>query len=114
MNYRVFFVGLLITLVFLVVGLAELAFVMFVASIIGLVYSFAKWKTKKTWEEVKKAEGSSPEVKMEGYVKGVSKQAADFLAPPENTQYNYKGALHKTPQLAKNFFTELKELFGMK
>ena len=111
MNYRIFFVGLVITIVFLFVGLADLAFVIFAVSLIGLVYDFAKWKTKKTWEEVKKAEGSVPDVKLDTYIKGASKQAADFLIPPENTEYNYKGAIHKTPQLAKNFFTELKELF---
>jgi flagellar biosynthesis component FlhA len=114
MNYRVFFVGIIITILFLIVGLEELAFIMFCASLIGLVYSFTKWKAKKTWEEVKKAEGSSPESKLEGYVKSASKQSAEFLVPPEGTEYNYKGAIHKTPQIAKNVFTELKELLGMK
>lgn len=111
MNYKVFFVGLIITFLFLYVGLAELAFVIFATSLIGLTYDFAKYKSKKTWEEVKKAEGSVPDVKLDTYIKGASKQAADFLIPPENTEYNYKGAIHKTPQLAKNFFSELKELF---
>ena len=111
MNYRVFFVGLIITLLFLYVGLAELAFVIFAASLVGLTYKFSKYKYKKTWEEVKKAEGSVPDAKFDAYIKGASKQAADFLIPPENTEYNYKGAIHKTPQLSKNFFTELKELF---
>jgi len=111
MNYRVFFVGLIITIIFLVLGLAELAVIIFAASLIGLVYNFAKWKGKKTWEEVKKAEGSVPDVKLDAYIKGTSKQAADFLIPPEGTEYNYKGAIHKTPQLSKNFFSELKELF---
>ncbi len=114
MDYRVFFVGIVLTILFLYLGLAELAFVIFSAALVGLVYSFAKWKSKKTWEEVKKAEGSTPEVKLETYLKGASKQGADFIIPPENTEYNYKGAIHKTPQMAKNFFSELKELFGMK
>ena len=101
----------MLTLLFLTLGLAELAFVIFAASLVGLTYSFSKWKSKKTWEEVKKAEGSVPDAKFDSYIKGASKQAADFLIPPQNSEYDYKGAIHKTPKMAKNFFTELKELF---
>ncbi len=114
MDYRTFFIGLIITILFLFVGLSALAFIIFVVSFIVLVYNYVEAKSRKAWDQAKKAEGSSPEAKLETYVKGASKQTADFLAPPENTEYNYKGALHKTPQLAKNFFTELKELLGMK
>lgn len=114
MDYRAFFVGLIITILFLYLQLSELAFIIFSVSVVVLVYNYVEAKSRKAWDQVKKAEGSSPEAKIEAYAKGVSKQTADFLAPPENTEYNYKGAIHKTPQLAKNAFTELKELFGMK
>ncbi|MGI6589460.1 MAG: hypothetical protein ACOX1V_02230 [Candidatus Iainarchaeum sp.] len=111
MNYRVLFVGTMLTLLFLFIQLPELALVVFVATLFGTVYTYAKWKKKKVWEEVKKADATHPSGKMESYAKIASKQTAEFVFPEENKQYDYKGVLHKTPQLAKNFFTELKELF---
>lgn len=111
MNYRVFFVGTVLSILFLFLELPLLAVISFGAGVFGLVYTFAKWKKKKVWEEVKNAEPTHPKEKFESYTKGFSKQSADFLIPPEGTEYNHKGALHKTPQLSKNFFTELKELF---
>lgn len=111
MDYRAFFVGIILTLLFLLIGLFDLAFVIFAVSFIVLIYNYMESKAKKAWDQVKKADASSPEAKLEAYTKNASKQAAEFLIPAEGTEYNYKGAIHKTPQLAKNFFAELKDLF---
>jgi len=70
--------------------------------------------SKGAWEDMKKAEGTSPEAKIETYAKGFSKQFADGLVQAPETKYSVKGISHKTPNMAKNFFTELKDLFGMK
>lgn len=81
MNYRILFVGTMLTILFLFIQLPEIALVVFVATLFGTVYTFAKWKKKKVWEEIKTAEATHPKDKIESYVKGASKQTADFLIP---------------------------------
>jgi len=91
-----------------------LGFVFLAIAFITLLYTPVKKQTDVAWSDFKKIEGSYPDVKLEAYAKGFSKQAAEYLVQTPDTEYNYKAAMHKTPQLAKNFFTELKEILGMK
>jgi hypothetical protein len=104
----------MLAMLFLSVKIEWLGFVFIIFTIITLLYNPVKKQTDVAWEDFKKIEAPYPDVKMDAYVKGVSKQAAEYLIQAPHTEYNYKGALHKTPQLAKNFFTELKEILGMK
>ena len=114
MNFYSFITALIIALLFLYFKVEWLGFVFFVIAIIVLLYNPAKKQTKQAWEDLKKAETTHPEAKYDSYVKGFSKQLAEGVIPPMETEYNTKGAIHKTPQLAKNFFSELKDLLGMK
>jgi hypothetical protein len=104
----------MIAMLFMSVGLEWPGFVFLAIAFITLLYTPAKKQTKVAWEDFKKIDGSYPDVKLESYAKGFSKQAAEYLVQAPDTEYNYKGALHKSPQIAKNFFTELKEILGMK
>jgi hypothetical protein len=114
MNFYLCIVSFMLAMLFLSVKLEWLGFVFLALTVITLLYTPVKKQANVAWEDVKKIDAPFPDAKMDAYVKGASKQAAEFLVQSPATEYNYKGAMHKTPQLAKNFFTELKELLGMK
>jgi len=111
MNFSAFIISVIIAIILLNFGMDWLGLVFVALAVILLIYSPAKKTLNKTIEDAKKQDAFFPEAKANDYVRGVSKQAADFLIHEPYTEYNYKGAVHKTPQLAKNFFSELKELF---
>jgi hypothetical protein len=83
-------------------------------AVIFFFYEPTKKYSKIVWDEMKKAEPSAPDAKFDAYTKGFSKTLAENIVKTDETEINAKGALHKTPQMAKNFFTELKEILGMK
>jgi hypothetical protein len=111
MNFPAFLVTLVIALITLYFGLEWLGLVFIALAVIILIYEPGKKTLKKTIDDAKKQDAFFPEAKANEYVKGFSKQTADFLIHDPYTEYNYKHSLHKTPQMAKNFFAELKELF---
>ena len=114
MNFYLCITSFILAMFFLSMKLEWLGFVFLAIAFITLIYTPGKRHADIAWEEFKKADGTFPDAKMETYVKGFSKHSAEYLMQTPDTQYNYKAAMHKTPQMAKNFFTELKELFGMK
>ncbi len=114
MNFYLCIVSFMLAMLFMSVQIEWLGFVFLAIAFITLLYTPGKKHAKVAWEDMKKTEGSFPDVKLETYAKGFSKQAAEYLIQTPDTEYNYKAALHKTPQMAKNFFTELKEILGMK
>ncbi len=113
MNWGGAVISLLIAVIFLWAQLEWLAFVFFVITVLVLIYPRAKKEAKKSWEDMKKADAFNPEAKFDAYVKGVSKQASELLVqkPKEPTEINYKSWLHKSSNMAKNFFNELESLF---
>ena len=114
MNFYLCIISFMIAMLFFSVKLEWLGFVFLAIAFITLIYTPVKKQYDVAWDDLKKIDGAYPEAKMDAYVKGFSKQATEHLYPTRDTQINYKGAIHKTPQLAKNFFTELKEILGMK
>jgi hypothetical protein len=113
MNWGGAVVSLIMAVIFLWAQLEWLAFVFFVITVLVLVYPRAKKEAKKSWEDMKKADAFNPEAKFDGYVKGISKHASEHLIkkPVDSTEVNAKAWLHKTTNVAKNFFSELESLF---
>lgn len=111
MNWKAMLVAVALSLFFFAIELEWLAFVVLVIGVIGLFWKEEKSGLKKTWQEVKKADATHPQAKFDAYVKGASKSAAEILQPPENTEIGAKNWLHKTHNMAKNFFSELEGLF---
>jgi hypothetical protein len=104
----------MLAMLFLSVNIEWLGFVFIVITVITLLYTPVKKQTNVAWEDFKKIDAPYPDVKMDSYLKGATKHALELAMQTPDTEYNYKGAIHKTPQIAKNFFTELKELLGIK
>jgi hypothetical protein len=99
------------TFVFGPLGYQWLSWLSFILGVIVLLYSPLNETVKTAWEEMKKADAPHPKDKFEGYIKGASKHAAEGLVQTPNTGYNPEVFIHKSDKIAKNFFTELKELF---
>jgi hypothetical protein len=93
------------------IKLEWLGFVFIVLAIVLVLFGPTKRKAEQAKEHANKVEAFYPDTKFDSYVKGFSKQTAEFLFPAPHSEINARGAIHKTPQMAKNFFTELKELF---
>mgnify|MGYP005839635205 CR=1 FL=1 len=103
--------SLFITILFFYSGLDWLGFVFLAILVAALFYSLLKNKAKESWEDLKKADAFYPEAKLNEYIKGASKTVAENLSKTKNTEINYKAWIHKTHKIAKNFFSELGELF---
>jgi hypothetical protein len=113
MNFYACLVIFAIAIIFLYFQLEWLGFVFLLMALMAFLYNPIKKHADKAWEEANKAEANYPAGKLEAYSKGFSKQAAEYLIQTPDTEYNFrKGTvLHKTHTGAKNFFSELKELF---
>jgi hypothetical protein len=98
-------------MMFLFAQLEWLGFVFLIITVITFIYDPMKKRSKLAWEDMKKTDAFVPDAKLDSYVKGASKQFAEGLIGTPHTEYNFRKAADKTPQLAKNFFTELKEIF---
>jgi|GEM_PF-2373927 len=99
------------TFVVMPLGYEWLGFVLFIFGIILILYHPADKTARSAWDEMKKADASFPAAKLDANIKGFSKSAAEWLIPTPNTEIRAEGALHKTSQIAKNFFKELEEIF---
>ncbi len=106
-----FIISIFLAGMFIYAGLDWLGFVFLAIAVVALVYSPLKDKANDSWKDLKKADAFYPEAKFDGYVKGVAKTAAENLNKTKGTETNYKAWLHKTHQMAKNFFSELDGLF---
>jgi len=113
MNWSGAIISLVIAAIFLWAQLEWFAFVFIAIALLVLAYPRTKKEAKKSWEDMKKTDAFYPEAKFDGYVKGVSKQASEHLIkkPVDSTQVNTREWLHKTSNIAKNFFSELEALF---
>jgi len=99
------------TFVVMPLGYEWLGFILMIFGIILVLYHPADKTARSAWEEMKKADAPYPDAKLDANIKGFSKSAAEWLIPPANTEIHAEGALHKTSQIAKNFFKELEEVF---
>ena len=100
-------------MIFLYFQLEWLGFVFLLMTLIAFLYDPLKKQADKAWEEAGKTDTFYPAGKLESYARGFSKQASEYLMQTPDTEYNFrKGTvIHKTQSGAKNFFSELKELF---
>ncbi|MFA6269049.1 MAG: hypothetical protein WC652_04500 [archaeon] len=114
MNFPAFSLSLFIGLAFLYLEVEWMGLLFIVISVLFFFYDPTKKYSKIAWEEMKKSDTFSPDAKIDAYTKGISKTIAENIVKTDETEVNVKGALHKTPQMAKNFFAELKEVLGMK
>jgi hypothetical protein len=114
MNFSAFIISLVMGIIFIYLEVEWMGLAFIALSVIFFIYDPLKSKSKQAWEEMAKAETTSPDAKMDAYVKGFSKTLAENVVKTEETQVNIHGVVHKTPQMAKNFFSELKELLGLK
>ncbi len=99
------------TFVVMPLGYEWLGFVLFIFGIILVLYHPTDKTARSAWEEMKKADAPYPDAKLVTNLSGFSKSAAEWLIPPKNTEINAEGALHKTSQIAKNFFKEMEDIF---
>lgn len=114
MNFYAFSAAISLGMWLLYLKVEWLGFICLFLGLLILLYDPAKKQSTKAWEDMKKAEGNFPDAKLDAYTKGLSKQTAEHLIKSPSTEGNYKGFLHKTPAQAKSFFSELKEILGMK
>ncbi|MEI7961745.1 MAG: hypothetical protein WCI04_05410 [archaeon] len=112
MSYYGFIAGIIVAFILWSAGLDWLGLVFIFIGFVSLFYQRTKKEYKKISADVKKTEGFYPEKKfMETYPKGAAKTLADNLMPQNNTEVNVKGWVHKSQQMASNFFKEIDELF---
>ncbi len=111
MNYYLCLTSFIVAMLFLFAKLEWLGFVFLIITVITFIYTPVKNKSKLAWEDMKKTDASYPQAKFDSYVKGASKQFAEGLIGTPHTEYNFRKAVDKTPQISKNFFAELKEIF---
>ena len=99
------------TFIFHPLGHQWLSWISFLLGVIILMYSPLGDTAKTAFEEMKKADAPHPKDKIESYAKGFSKTAAEAMVQTPNTGYDPSVFIHKSDKIAKNFFTELKDLF---
>lgn len=111
MSYYGFAAGLIVAFLLWSAGLDWLGLVFVFIAFVVLVYPRTKKEAKKIRDDVKKTDAFYPQKKFDAYAKTAGKQAAEYLGSPKNTEIGAKNWLHKTHQIATNFFKELDELF---
>jgi hypothetical protein len=99
------------TFVLLPLGYHWEGFVLSIFGIILVLYHPMDKTARSAWDEMKKADAPYPDVKLDANIKGFSKSAAEWLIPAPNTEINSGGFLHKSSQIAKNFFKEMEDIF---
>ena len=111
MNYYAFIAFLLLGFMFIYAGIDWLGFILLALALVTLIYNPAKETADKAWKELDKAQGSVPEEKFSEYTVLAAKKVGEFATKTPHTMYNKNAVVHKTPQMSKNFFSELKGLF---
>jgi len=110
-NYYAFIAFFVVALFMLYLRFEWLGLIFFILAVIVLFYDPLKDKSKDAWEEMKKAEGSSPENKFGDYVKTTTKIFAQEINASKKSTINTKDYPKKLHSSSKNFFSELKDLF---
>jgi hypothetical protein len=98
----------LLTIFFYSVEAKILGPIFLIFTIILLLSPLTEW-IKSGKKEADKIDAYYPEDKLKEYTKTVSKKTAEMM--DSKTVVNYKGILHKTPNMAKNFMTEIEKIF---
>jgi flagellar biosynthesis/type III secretory pathway M-ring protein FliF/YscJ len=112
MNYYAFLSFLVLALLLLYLKLSWMGLVFIVLAIIIVVYNPTKKNAKTAWEQMEKAEGSSPEKKFKEYTKSAAKQFAQGISKDQDTQeYDLKNMHKKSPAVAKSLIDTIKDLF---
>jgi len=110
MNYYSFLAFLVIGLLFIYTGIDWLGLLFLALAVVVLLYNPAKNTLNTTWKEVSKAEGSNPSAKFMEYAEGATKLTANLITDGKPGVKSSEW-LHKSPNMAKNFFSELDKIF---
>ena len=111
MNFYAFIISLVLALFLFYLGIEWLGLLFLIIAVIVLIYNPAKEAADKTWEEVDKAQGSSPEEAFGKYIGFATKKTSEWVMTKPNTKYNLNDVIPKSSPASKNFFSELKALF---
>lgn len=66
---------------------------------------------KNGFNEAEKVDGYYPEDKLKEYYANASKRTAEYIGPDHKSEVDYRTIPHRSPNMAKNFFSELEKLF---
>lgn len=79
--------------------------------VISFIFDHFTETLKSGFKESEKIDGYYPEDKLKEYYTNASKKTAEYIAPDHKSDIDYKNTLHKSPNMAKNFLSELDKIF---
>ena len=110
MHWLAFIAAIVLGFVFIYKEIEWLGLLFLALAAMALFIPSLKTQGKKVWEEVKEAEGSSPEKEFKGYFEETGRLAGEAIFAGPNKRYSNKDWDENISQGSKNVLEELKKM----